>query len=185
MQEYDFEIRHIRGVTNCVVDGLSRSPLVDSTDGFSSTEVICTFVSKFNLPTGLEQTELRFQQKVDPQLGPIFSLQCKNKAKFSKHFCTQNGVLYRKIKNDFAMCIPNTLRNTVLYFCHDVPAAGHMGVEKTLARVRQRYGGPESQLMFVNMFFHVFIVSFISTKPVSHLACCNRYHLHQTALSQS
>ena len=115
---------------------------LDSTDGFSSTEVICTFVSKFNLPTGLEQNELRFQQKVDPQLGPIFSLQCKNKAKFSKHFCTQNGVLYRKIKNDFAMCIPNTLRNTVLYFCHDVPAAGHMGVEKTLARVRQRYWWP-------------------------------------------
>ena len=40
------------------------------------------------------------------------------------------------------MCVPNTLRNTVLYFCHDVPAAGHMGVEKTLARVLQRYWWP-------------------------------------------
>ena len=37
------------------------------------------------------------------------------------------------------MCVPNTLRNTVFYFCHDVPVAGHMGVEKTLARVLQRY----------------------------------------------
>jgi hypothetical protein len=122
-----------------VADGLSRNPLVDITDGFSSTEIVCPFVSKFNLPTGLERNELRFQQKVDPQLGPIFSLQCKTKDRFSKHFCTQNDVLYRKTKNEFAMCIPYTLRNTVLYFCHDVPAAGHMGAEKTLERVRQRY----------------------------------------------
>lgn len=51
-------------------------------------------------------------------------------------------MLYRKTKFGFCMCVPNTLRNTVLHFCHDVPASGHMGVEKTLARVLQRYWWP-------------------------------------------
>ena len=75
LQEYDFEIRHIRGVTNCVADGLSRSLLVDTTDGFSSTEVICTFVSKFNLPFGLLQPipppSNCFESVVVDHLGPF------------------------------------------------------------------------------------------------------------------
>lgn len=142
LQEYDFEVCHIRGVTNAVADGLSRNPLVGSTDGFSSTDLICSFISKVKLPTGLGSSELRFQQRLDPQIGPFFSLRKVNKQKFSKHFSLQNGVLYRKTKFGFAMCVPNTLRNTILYFCHDVPAAGHMGVEKTLGRVLQRYWWP-------------------------------------------
>ena len=142
LQEFDFVIRHIRGVDNCVADGLSRNPLVSQTDDLETAEVFCSFISKVKLPTGLEQSELRFQQQLDPQLSPFFSLYKINKQKFSKNFSFQNGVLYRKTKSGFAMCVPNTLRNTVLYFCHDVPAAGHMGVEKTLARVLQRYWWP-------------------------------------------
>ena len=142
LQEYDFEVCHIRGATNSAADGLSRNPLVISSDGFSETEIMCSFVSKVKLPTGLGSSELRFQQRMDPQLSSFFVLRKLNQQKFSKHFSVQNGVLYKKSKFGFAMCVPNTLRNTVLYFCHDVPAAGHMGVEKTLARVLQRYWWP-------------------------------------------
>ena len=34
LQGYDFEIRQIRGVTNCVADGSSRSHFLVATDGF-------------------------------------------------------------------------------------------------------------------------------------------------------
>ena len=185
LQEYDFEIRHIRGVTNCVADGLSRSPLVDSTDGFSSTEVIYTFVSKFNLQTGLEQNELRFQQKVNPRLGPIFSLQCKTKLSFPSIFVLKMVSYIVKLRM-ISLCVSPT-PYVILFFISVT-----MFQQRVIWEWKRHWresdsgtGGSESQLMFVNMFFHVFIVSFISTKPVSHLACCNRYHLHQTALSQS
>jgi hypothetical protein len=65
LQEYDFEVCHIRGKTNSVADGLSRNPLVETTDGFSTINPMCSFVCKVKLPTGLENKELRFQQQVD------------------------------------------------------------------------------------------------------------------------
>lgn len=112
-------------------DGLTRNPLVQGTDGFSTSNGMYSFVSKAKLPTGLQNKELRFQQQLDPQLGTIYSLGKNNKQKFFKDFSLQNGVLYSKTKCGFSMCVLNTLRNTVLYFCHDVSAGGQMGVEKT------------------------------------------------------
>lgn len=72
LQEYDFEVCHIRGKANPVADGLSRNPLVETTDGFPTISQMCSFVCKVELPTGLENKELRFQQKVDPQLRLFF-----------------------------------------------------------------------------------------------------------------
>ena len=54
LQEYDFEVCHIRGATNSAAEGLSRNPLVISSDGFSETEIMCSFVSKVKLPTASE-----------------------------------------------------------------------------------------------------------------------------------
>ena len=54
LQEYDFEVCHIRGATKSAAEGLSRNPLVISSDGFSETEIMCSFVSKVKLPTASE-----------------------------------------------------------------------------------------------------------------------------------
>jgi ribonuclease HI len=66
LQEFNFEIRHIRGVDNCIADGLSRNPLFFQSDDLEQADVMCFFLSKVKLPSGLQQNELRFQQKVDP-----------------------------------------------------------------------------------------------------------------------
>ena len=76
LQEYDFEVCHIRRKTNSVADRLSRNPLVETTDGFSMISQMCSFVCKVKLPTGLEKKDLRFQQQVDPQIR-LFFLLCK------------------------------------------------------------------------------------------------------------
>ena len=62
---------------------------------------------------------------------------------------TSNGVLYRKWKpsNRVNECwqaiIPKEMKNEILYQLHDSPMiGGHFGVEKTLARIKQRFWWP-------------------------------------------
>ena len=59
---------------------------------------------------------------------------------------TSNGVLYRKWKPSnrvnecWQVIIPKEKRNEILYQLHDSPmSGGHFGVEKTLARIEQRF----------------------------------------------
>ena len=62
---------------------------------------------------------------------------------------TSNGILFRKRKpsNRVNECwqefIPKELRNEILHQLHDSPVnGGHFGVEKTLARIEQRFWWP-------------------------------------------
>lgn len=56
------------------------------------------------------------------------------------------GVLYRKWDDlisksqKLQAVIPNEERRTTLKFCHDDRAVGHLGVHKTLAKIRQSSG---------------------------------------------
>ncbi|MES9904885.1 MAG: integrase, partial [Sedimenticola sp.] len=57
----------------------------------------------------------------------------------------QHGVMYRKWENDYGtetelqMIVPRRLRNLILTQMHDSVTAGHLGVKKTLLRVRHRF----------------------------------------------
>jgi hypothetical protein len=57
----------------------------------------------------------------------------------------KNDILYHKFENDvgdkitWQIVMPTKLRKTVLKQLHDVPIAGHLGVKKTLMKVRSRY----------------------------------------------
>ncbi len=60
----------------------------------------------------------------------------------SKQFVLGKGVLYRK--NDqrgrhHLLVTPSILRKEVISECYDTPSGGHQGIEKTLARVAERY----------------------------------------------
>ena len=53
-----------------------------------------------------------------------------------------NGVLWRKGNDDSHvqyLVIPSTLTNEVMKWCHDLPASGHQGINRTLARVKDRF----------------------------------------------
>lgn len=57
----------------------------------------------------------------------------------------KNDILYHKFENDvgdkitWQIVMPTKLRKTVLKQLHDVPIAVHLGVKKTLMKVRSRY----------------------------------------------
>ena len=61
----------------------------------------------------------------------------------------KNGVLCRlwKPKNklgkaDIQIVVPEMYRRDILKMAHDMPMAGHMGVERTLQRIRKRFWWP-------------------------------------------
>ena len=58
-------------------------------------------------------------------------------------YCREDGVLCRTdVQGRSAICAPPSLRETILYDMHTAPAAGHLGIAKTLARVQERYWWP-------------------------------------------
>ena len=84
---------------------------------------------------------------------------------------TSNGVLYWKWKpsNRVNECwqaiIPKELRNEILYQLHDSSMSGrHFGVEKTLARIKQRFWWPS-----------------VKTSVEKHIANCDRCAARCTA----
>ena len=60
----------------------------------------------------------------------------------------QNGLLYRQWESDdctsskLQLILPKDKRNEVFKYCHDIPTAGHLGVEKTVAKVKEIFYWP-------------------------------------------
>ncbi|KZR95877.1 Uncharacterized protein APZ42_010100, partial [Daphnia magna] len=101
LQEFDFEIRHVKGVDNCVADALSRNPDESciGTSGSAIGHVVC--------------------------------------------FLTVEGQRNPSQGRKFFLCVPSILRRKIIEFCHDDPSSSHMGIDKTVARVSERYWWPK------------------------------------------
>ena len=87
------------------------------------------------------------------------------------NLATSNGVLYRKWKPSnrvnecWQVIIPEEMRNEFLYQLHNSPrSGGHFGVEKTLARIKQRFWWPS-----------------LKTSVEKHRANCDRCVARSTA----
>ena len=147
LQEFDFEVRHVKGVNNLVADALSRNPDESciGPSGSAIGHVVCVLDSK--KPTGMSHNELAFQQQLDGQLRPIISaLKSNAPGKLAEQFKIHGKVLYKVNSSQgrkFLLCVPSILRRKIIEFCHDDPSSSHMGIDKTIARVSERYWWPK------------------------------------------
>ena len=63
-------------------------------------------------------------------------------------FIDEENVLYKlnapdkPYKTAKLLVIPSSLKHEIVTACHDHPLAGHMGLEKTLNKIRDRYWWP-------------------------------------------
>ncbi|RWS24681.1 hypothetical protein B4U80_10857 [Leptotrombidium deliense] len=130
LMEFDFTIVHKRGKTHCNVDCLSRYPVTVKTENDNEA-----FVSTINSNMDIANMQLR-----EPYLNDII----RNIIEHStKGFKIVDKILYRTVKTEFGdktlLCLPRKLINYVLSELHDSKESGHLGFDKTINKVRQRF----------------------------------------------
>jgi len=140
LQEFDFDIRHLKGAHNVVADALSRYPVGAPEDTDPMEKMVCCMISK-----PYSHNDVAVLQQGDPSIKPILLKTRDGCPVTSKDFTIHRNALYKRVDNSRsgkALVIPSFLRRDVLRALHDDPTGGHMGEEKTYYRVRQRYWWP-------------------------------------------
>jgi hypothetical protein len=129
LSEYDFDIKHIKGKENKVVDALSRR-----VHELHTTTIIM------------------YQSDLKDKIFEATKSDLQNKELVAK---LQQGILQQKIEvykleNDEILIyrgriyVPNSqeLKNIILREMHNVPYDGHPGYQKTIAAVKRQYYWP-------------------------------------------
>jgi len=90
-------------------------------------------------------------QREDISLAPLFELVDRVEDNLGQSsYAVKNEVLVRHWTDKYApeglavtqVVVPTSLRNKLLMVAHDIPAAGHMGIQKTLDRLRRHFYWP-------------------------------------------
>ncbi|XP_022111688.1 uncharacterized protein LOC110990915, partial [Acanthaster planci] len=50
-----------------------------------------------------------------------------------------SGILWRKIGDTNVLVVPQTLQGQIIEMNHDLPSAGHAGIDRTIARIKSKY----------------------------------------------
>ena len=121
LSEYDFEIQHIKGKENKVVDALSRNAKLNF------AVAISTYVSDLDeqLKEGIEQDEIYQSLQVKSKENPTKNL-IKGYILNEKEF-----LLYKD-----RMYIPK-VKLLILDEIHKTPYSGHPGYQKTITMLRK------------------------------------------------
>ena len=162
LQEYDFEIVHRRGRKHTNADALSRLPCRQcGREGHSPAIIAATPI----MPVGCQLEELRTAQLADADIAPTLqakqanqrpgedqlkemSLAGRRLVQLWGQLVVRNGVLYRLFEDPggreerLQLVVPGPLRDEVLTDLHEGELGGHLGMEKTLARLKERFYWP-------------------------------------------
>ena len=124
LSEYDFEIQHIKGKENKVVDALSRNTKLNF------TAAVSTYASDLNeqLKEGVKQDEYYQKLKITAKEKPTESL-------IKGYSLNKDGFLLFKDK----LYVPNVSKVKLLILdeVHKTPYSGHPGYQKTVTMLRK------------------------------------------------
>ncbi|GBG69500.1 hypothetical protein CBR_g4193 [Chara braunii] len=132
IDQFDFTSKHIPGPSNKAADALSRRP------------DLCTLVhSTFGLDEDLQQHFIN-GYKSDPGFSTLYADLSSDHPPTSSYRITDGYVLLHMRGKDL-LCVPQDriLRTRLLGEYHDSRLAGHLGIARTLARLRQRFHWPD------------------------------------------
>lgn len=147
LQAYNFNIIYKSGKKHMDADCLSRYP----TDPPREEELfaaLCPVVEKAK-----PSIDLKLSQMDDVRVMKFVSilkryeLATAREKKQVTNYTLINGILYKRkhtpLGPKLVVFIPKSLRQEILYACHDDAMAGHLGFHKTLDRIRYRYYFPK------------------------------------------
>ena len=167
LQQFDFEIAHRRGRKHTNADALSRLPCRQcgrDTHVDIPTVALTSLVSADTIQHSLQ--DLHQAQLEDATIGPILKAkqegqkpqtdEVKRLSRDSRRLLQlwdqlvtgEDGVLYRLYEDAVAgvitkqLIIPTALRKEVLAEIHEGQLGGHLGEEKTLAKLKERFYWP-------------------------------------------
>lgn len=167
---YDMDIQHRPGTQHRNADALSRhscgqckdKEMKDTIHAVNNEELInCSRSGEL-----LEERSLKELQQSDKDISMVRKLMDNNrqpdtavlssasstvKALWSQRqkLVIENDMMYRRWDDEKGVTlqaiVPLSERRKILSFCHDQPTSGHLGVRKTLSKVRQSYYWPGLQ----------------------------------------
>lgn len=146
IQHYDLDIGYTPGKVNVVADTLSR-PVNDDTEKSSSSVCeICPVV--VDLPQRRPE-DVREAQLNDPEVNKIivnFEDMSNSEAAIrwtDRGYYLSQGMLYRcdpdGESEEPQLVVPESLKAELMKELHDAPTAGHLGLERTLRKIKERY----------------------------------------------
>jgi hypothetical protein len=126
--EYDFDIKHIKGKENKVVDSLNRRvhKLHATTVSMYRTDIKSIILEAANTDLQYKDLVAKLQQGKMPQKVEIYKLE------------TDGILLYKNI-----IYVPNVqdLKLAILHEMHNVPYVGHPGSQKIVVAIKSHYFG--------------------------------------------
>ena len=165
LQELDFEIVHRQGRKHSNADALSRFPCKQCGRPSECEEVIPITTATIEPPQAGPSNEVREAQLADPELGPLLrgkeaahkpgveemqsmSRSSRRLLQIWDQLTVRSGVLYRQflLPNSSTVIlqqlVPRVLREEVLSNLHEGTMGGHLGVDKTLSHLKERFYWP-------------------------------------------
>ena len=156
LRNFDFDIEYKAGLLNGNADAISRWDVMGEQDVEEANElqvlqvdfrkVIGTFEQKDDSDIG---TIIEWKkQKKRPELDKGWSAELSRFwAQFDK-LIVLNGNLYRicthgEDEDKLKLVVAKKYRRRVLEECHSSPLAGHLGFEKTIEKIRERFYWPK------------------------------------------
>jgi hypothetical protein len=152
---YDFDIEYIEGKTNTVADGLSRrhdhhssqllstAPSVDPNPSpiVASITVVDPAASRAHRINAVTTFLADIHQSMVTDVEYQRLLKEKRTVLEKSHLHIEKSYLYYKRTR---LYVPDDgeLRTRILHECHDVPASGHLGKDKTIEQVKRRFYWP-------------------------------------------
>lgn len=169
LQELDFDILHRRGRKHTNADALSRLPCNqcgrESHHPAEDPNSPLPTVLAATMLAGRSSAELRQLQVDDPTIGPViyaieanqkpgtdqrkqYSSQTRKLFSLWNQLVLQDSVLYRHfisadgLQDHLQLVTPQVLQAEILEDLHGGAVSGHLGEEKTLGRLKQRFYWP-------------------------------------------
>ncbi|GBG81495.1 hypothetical protein CBR_g32483 [Chara braunii] len=133
IDQFDFTPKHIPGLSNRAADALSRR-----------SDLCAVTHHVFSFDKALHQHFVR-AYKSDPEYATLYD-QLSSDHPPASHYRIVDGYLLLHSRGKDLLCVPHDrrLRSRLLGEYHDSRLAGHLGVNRTIARLRQRFRWPDA-----------------------------------------
>ncbi|GBG67986.1 hypothetical protein CBR_g1105 [Chara braunii] len=132
IDQFDFTPTHLPGLSNRAADALSRRP-----------DLCAMTHHAFAFDEELQRHFIRAYES-DPDFTTLYA-QLSSDQPPASHYRIADGYLLLHSRGKDLLCVPRDrrLRTRLLGEYHDSRLAGHFGVNRTIARVRQRFRWPD------------------------------------------